>query len=44
MATQYDNDIPLSASLEPQALKLMELPPELLAMLESNDVPPTSVF
>ena len=40
MATQYPTDIPFSASQEQQALKLLELPPELLALLESDN-PPT---
>ncbi|KAG9240237.1 hypothetical protein BJ878DRAFT_527340 [Calycina marina] len=40
MSTQYDNDISFSASQAQQPLKLMELPPELLALLES-DSPPT---
>ncbi|KAF4632104.1 hypothetical protein G7Y89_g6021 [Cudoniella acicularis] len=40
MSTQYDNDIPFSASHNQQAFKLLELPPELLALLESEN-PPT---
>lgn len=34
------SDIPFSASHNQQAFKLLELPPELLALLESAD-PPT---
>ncbi|KUJ06840.1 uncharacterized protein LY89DRAFT_743478 [Mollisia scopiformis] len=40
MATQYANDIPFSASHDQQAFKLLELPPELLSLLESEH-PPT---
>jgi len=40
MSTQYVNDIPFSASHQQQAFKLIELPPELLTLLES-DAPPT---
>ncbi|KAI9646827.1 hypothetical protein NHQ30_004826 [Ciborinia camelliae] len=40
MATQYSNEIPFSANHTQQAFKLLELPPELLALLES-DTPPT---
>jgi hypothetical protein len=40
MATQYEFDIPFSATHQQQAFKLLELPPELLALLES-DAPPT---
>ncbi|KAH6662977.1 hypothetical protein B0J14DRAFT_281258 [Halenospora varia] len=40
MSTQYNNDIPFSASHHQEAFKLLELPPELLALLES-DTPPT---
>ncbi|KAH6722804.1 hypothetical protein BKA61DRAFT_225 [Leptodontidium sp. MPI-SDFR-AT-0119] len=40
MATQYTTDIPFSSSHAQQAFKLLELPPELLALLESED-PPT---
>jgi len=40
MATQYTTDIPFSSSHTQQAFKLLELPPELLALLESDD-PPT---
>ncbi|PQE10165.1 sister chromatid cohesion DCC1 protein [Rutstroemia sp. NJR-2017a WRK4] len=40
MATQYEYDIPFSATHQQQAFKLLELPPELLALLES-DAPPT---
>lgn len=40
MATQYTTDIPFSSSHSQQAFKLLELPPELLALLES-DHPPT---
>ncbi|KAM3069379.1 hypothetical protein ACMFMG_005484 [Clarireedia jacksonii] len=40
MATQYEHDIPFSATHRPQAFKILELPPELLALLES-DAPPT---
>ncbi|KAF8861701.1 hypothetical protein BDZ45DRAFT_740162 [Acephala macrosclerotiorum] len=41
MATQYANDIPFSASHDQQAFKLLELPPELLALLESDNPPTT---
>ncbi|KAH7355351.1 hypothetical protein BKA65DRAFT_498230 [Rhexocercosporidium sp. MPI-PUGE-AT-0058] len=40
MSTQYTTDIPFSSSHTQQAFKLLELPPELLALLESED-PPT---
>lgn len=40
MSTQYDVDIPFSASHNQQAFKLLELPPELLALLESDNAPP----
>ncbi|KAF7869970.1 hypothetical protein EAF04_004754 [Stromatinia cepivora] len=40
MSTQYANEIPFSANHTQQAFKLLELPPELLALLES-DTPPT---
>jgi hypothetical protein len=39
MATQYTTDIPFSASHEQQAFKLLELPPELLALFESDNPP-----
>jgi hypothetical protein len=42
MSTQYNTDIPFSASNNQQAFKLLELPPELLALLESGN-PPTFV-
>ncbi|EKD12382.1 sister chromatid cohesion protein Dcc1 [Drepanopeziza brunnea f. sp. 'multigermtubi' MB_m1] len=40
MATQYTTDIPISSSHTQQAFKLLELPPELLSLLESEN-PPT---
>ncbi|ESZ89534.1 hypothetical protein SBOR_10082 [Sclerotinia borealis F-4128] len=40
MSTQYSNEIPFSANHTQQAFKFLELPPELLALLES-DTPPT---
>ncbi|CZS96326.1 uncharacterized protein RAG0_05701 [Rhynchosporium agropyri] len=40
MATQYTTDIPFSSSQTQQAFKLLELPSELLALLESEN-PPT---
>ncbi|RFU32075.1 hypothetical protein B7463_g4243, partial [Scytalidium lignicola] len=40
MATQYAFEVPFSASQKQQAMKLLELPPELLSLLESED-PPT---
>ncbi|KAI6715075.1 hypothetical protein PZA11_000053 [Diplocarpon coronariae] len=40
MATQYTTDIPFSSSHTQQAFKLLELPPDLLTLLESSD-PPT---
>jgi len=40
MATQYENDIPFTSSHSRQAFKLLELPPDLLALLESS-TPPT---
>jgi len=43
MASQYNVDIPFSASQEQQGFKLIELPPDLLALLES-DSPPTWVL
>lgn len=43
MSTQYDVDIPFSASHNQQAFKLLELPAEILALLES-DKPPAFVF
>jgi len=39
MASQYDVDIPFSASQEQQGFKLIELPPDLLALLESDSPP-----
>jgi sister chromatid cohesion protein DCC1 len=39
MATQYTTDIPFSASQEQQPFKLLELPPELLALFESDNPP-----
>jgi len=39
MGTQYTTDIPFSSSHHQQALKLLELPPELLALLESDNPP-----
>jgi sister chromatid cohesion protein DCC1 len=39
MATQYTTDIPFSSSHHQQAFKLLELPPELLALLESDNPP-----
>lgn len=42
MSTQYSSDIPFSASHRQQALKLLELPPELLSAIESPN-PPTFV-
>ncbi|PBP23518.1 sister chromatid cohesion protein Dcc1 [Diplocarpon rosae] len=39
MATQYTTDIPFSSSHTQQALKLLELPPELLTLLESSNPP-----
>ncbi len=39
MATQYATDIPLSSSHQQQAFKLLELPPELLSLLESDNPP-----
>ncbi|CAG8972169.1 hypothetical protein HYALB_00007311 [Hymenoscyphus albidus] len=43
MATQYQNDIPFSASHSQQSFKLLELPPELLALLESENPPVLSI-
>jgi len=40
MTTQDAADIPLSSGHKQQAFKLLELPPELLALLESDN-PPT---
>ncbi|KAJ8060217.1 hypothetical protein OCU04_010560 [Sclerotinia nivalis] len=40
MSTQYANSIPFTANHTQQAFKLLELPAELLALLES-DTPPT---
>ncbi|APA13237.1 hypothetical protein sscle_10g080070 [Sclerotinia sclerotiorum 1980 UF-70] len=40
MSTQYANSIPFTANHTQQAFKLLELPPELLTLLES-DTPPT---
>ncbi|PMD62452.1 uncharacterized protein K444DRAFT_610504 [Hyaloscypha bicolor E] len=39
MGTQYTTDIPFSSSHRQQAFKLLELPPELLALLESDNPP-----
>jgi hypothetical protein len=39
MSTQYTTDIPFSASNNQQAFKLLELPPDLLALLESDNPP-----
>jgi hypothetical protein len=39
MTTKDSTDIPFSASHEQQSLKLLELPPELLAALESGNAP-----
>ncbi|TVY27294.1 hypothetical protein LHYA1_G003372 [Lachnellula hyalina] len=39
MSTQYDVDIPFSANHNQQAFKLLELPPEVLALLESDKPP-----
>jgi hypothetical protein len=39
MGTQYTTDIPFSSSHHQQALKLLELPPELLALLEPDNPP-----
>ncbi|RDL30398.1 Uncharacterized protein BP5553_10276 [Venustampulla echinocandica] len=44
MATQYNLDIPFSASHGQQAFKLLELPPELLALLESDNPPRISII
>ncbi|KAG9230818.1 hypothetical protein BJ875DRAFT_139448 [Amylocarpus encephaloides] len=43
MATQYNNDIPFSASHNQQPFKLLELPPELLALLESDNPPEITI-
>jgi sister chromatid cohesion protein DCC1 len=43
MPSQYSLDIPFCASHDQQAFKLIELPPELLALLESEN-PPKSAF
>jgi len=40
MSSQDATGIPISASHQQQAFKLLELPPELLALLESDN-PPT---
>ncbi|KAH8808835.1 hypothetical protein F5884DRAFT_382957 [Xylogone sp. PMI_703] len=40
MVTQYDFEVPFAAARKQQPLKLLELPPELLTLLESED-PPT---
>lgn len=40
MATQDSDSLPFSASHHQQAFKLLELPPEVLALLESDN-PPT---
>lgn len=39
MSTQYSNDIAFSASHSQQAFKLLELPAELLSLLESGNPP-----
>jgi sister chromatid cohesion protein DCC1 len=39
MATQYTTDISFSASQEQQPFKLLELPPELLALFEADNPP-----
>ncbi|KAG0652844.1 hypothetical protein D0Z07_0609 [Hyphodiscus hymeniophilus] len=39
MATQYSTDIPFSASHVQQPFKLLELPPDLLTALESQNPP-----
>jgi sister chromatid cohesion protein DCC1 len=44
MSTQYDVDIPFSANHNQQAFKLLELPPELLALLESDNAPSYAVL
>ncbi|TVY93752.1 hypothetical protein LAWI1_G000890, partial [Lachnellula willkommii] len=43
MSTQYDVDIPFSANHNQQAFKLLELPPELLALLESDKPPAITI-
>ncbi|TVY50616.1 hypothetical protein LCER1_G008475 [Lachnellula cervina] len=43
MSTQYDVDIPFSANHNQQAFKLLELPPELLALLESDNPPAITI-
>jgi sister chromatid cohesion protein DCC1 len=42
MSSQYPFDIPFTANQNQQSFKLIELTPELLALLESDDKP-TSV-
>jgi hypothetical protein len=39
MSSQDGTSIPFSASYQQQAFKLLELPPELLALLESDNPP-----
>jgi hypothetical protein len=39
MATQYTTDIPFSSSHQQQVFKLLELPSELLVLLESDNPP-----
>ena len=39
MSSQDATGIPFSASYQQQAFKLLELPPELLALLESDNPP-----
>ena len=39
MSSQYSVDIPFTASHDQQSFKLIELPPELLALLESDNTP-----
>ncbi|TAQ91660.1 hypothetical protein B7494_g117 [Chlorociboria aeruginascens] len=43
MATQYDIDIAFSTRHEQHALKILELPPELLALLESDNPPQLTI-
>lgn len=43
MPSQYSLDIPFSASHDQQAFKLIELPPELLALLESENPPKSAL-
>lgn len=39
MPSQYSVDIPFTTNLSQQNFKLVELPSELLALLESDDKP-----